>query len=615
MATYISETGNVSTNRDVTMIAAASGEAWFVSLTIAMQNSTATTVGRTRLERVTGASTGLSIDKANTRSRAASSTAANNASSQVGNNLIHAGGLFGAESSRWRPPRPYAAPHIINSEQLAWANQVNAGNPSENWFVWFNEDPPSCRDKTSGRRHRRRGVWSHRTEQTNAWLGFSSGGAAQRHIEEKWCANIKENPDRGHSTPHCIIDPNASQTSSDAATLIDSAGIASTISSLDSITLKDNPGQVPFFIDKNSNQDSTNSSSTTANLPTYVSGDLVIVILDLQSNSGTGTSASATGWTQLVASATNQYSLVVMYRIMNGTEGTSVNFTLSQSCSTKGLGAASYRGVDPINPIDLSNSGTGNGVIISSHNATSPISTNDNELAVLLNNDQVGGFTITSSPTGVTNRYFAQEGGFTYSDSDISLITASSSVTFTITYTTSQVVDFQWCIALLNPINKTSKATIGLNSSDSATLTSTESTASLTPTSKSDSDNAVVTDNIFTQPRGDFDLAGLTDLGSVSSFTPTSISGSDSATLTDAGSVTVPSTPSSSDSVTFTDSGAVVDVTSIQVQLQDNDVTAILTESDSLLALVNVSDGATLDDSATPTVVVTPRVISIRSTC
>jgi hypothetical protein len=113
----------------------------------------------------------------------------------------------------------------------------------------------------------------------------------------------------------------------------------------------------------------TEQATHTINLPTYSAGDVIEIVIN-HSPDGTATigdiSSAPTGFTELgtrtPTGAASNSLLSRWYRVMNGTEGSTVSVTTDTSM-TMGAIARVMRGVDTSNPVDVTvpsfNTGTG----------------------------------------------------------------------------------------------------------------------------------------------------------------------------------------------------------------------------------------------------------------
>lgn len=111
----------------------------------------------------------------------------------------------------------------------------------------------------------------------------------------------------------------------------------------------------PLFRDIVSTASQGSGSSYAVTLPTYQAGDFVALLVE--TNDTSLPSPSATGWT-LANPANFARSLsagdcaFVFYRVMDGSEGTSVTVSLGVSVSNTRGHAISYSGADTTSPID-----------------------------------------------------------------------------------------------------------------------------------------------------------------------------------------------------------------------------------------------------------------------
>lgn len=388
------------------------------------------------------------------------------------------------------------------------------------------------------------------------------------------------------------------KSSSDNFTFTDSTTLNAGPTSADHFIFRE-PGDVAAVRDKVSQTNISGAPPFTTyavTLPTYLPQDFIFVSIDVDANAFALRNASATGWTQLSARRTDAFSHIVMYRRMNGDEGSTVTFTFDFSVISAGGEAVSISGVDMTFPFD----GLADVADSSSNNTgfttASVVTGRDYDLAVLSYfSSNSGGAVYVTPPAAVEewNRTLFSGGRWDVGvDAQIPL--AGTSTAYHVTYGTSG--NYSYTFFILKSGNPFPPIIDILGAaSDTFTLSQSESATTNTITSKSSSDSATETDDIAAQPRGDFDFGGLTEAGSVSASTPTAKSSSDTETLTDSGAVTTPVTPSSSDSATLSE-GTSIDTTA-PVSVQDNDGTTPFHLIEGYALTINVSASDSLAET------------------
>ncbi len=160
---------------------------------------------------------------------------------------------------------------------------------------------------------------------------------------------------------------------------------------------------------------STNSNTITINKPTgVIAGDLMIVsIASDDNNSLTGTNASLAGWTlqSSVTIVNNGHRGSVLYRVADGTEGTSFTFNVPNGSGTtnNSVGAIiAFYGINTATPFDTN--GTFNAVSANTVTANSITTTTANAGIVMLgvggrNNRTYNAPWSTTSPGTLTELY------------------------------------------------------------------------------------------------------------------------------------------------------------------------------------------------------------------
>lgn len=132
----------------------------------------------------------------------------------------------------------------------------------------------------------------------------------------------------------------------------------------------------------------TSSSTVTVTLPTYSAGDIVFIQF-AGSWGNPDNTVAATGWTlisRFTTGTTNNNQTSVLYRIMDGTEGTTVTATISGTFpgnSKVGAVAYSYSGIDAT-PLDTATPVTANATSGSSTYSVGPYTTGRGQEKVLM---------------------------------------------------------------------------------------------------------------------------------------------------------------------------------------------------------------------------------------
>ncbi len=360
--------------------------------------------------------------------------------------------------------------------------------------------------------------------------------------------------------------------SSDTFTFTDTTTLDTALSSADHFIFRE-PGDFAAIRDTVDQTNITGSSFTTyvVTLPTYLPQDFVFVSLSLDAGAIALRRATAAGWTELSAARTDAFTHIVMYRRMIGTEGSTVTFTFDGTVSSIGGEAWSVSGVDMTFPFDGLTQVASSGVNNTGFTTPSIVTARDFDLAVLSWFSPASLITYISPPGAVEawNRTI-WSGGRWDIGATAQIPVAGTSTAFQISYGLASNYSYTYFILKSGNPYPPIIDIIG-GASDTFTLSQTASAPTNTITSKSSSDSATETDDIATQPRGDFDFGGLTEDGAVVASTPTAKTDSDTETLTDSGVVAVPVTPSSSDSATMSE-GTSIDTTD-PVSVQDNDGT------------------------------------------
>lgn len=109
----------------------------------------------------------------------------------------------------------------------------------------------------------------------------------------------------------------------------------------------------PTYVDTVQSALSTNVTSYTVTLPSYAAGDVVLILVDIDDTETL--SLTYTGWTLAANLARNLNAggrTIVLYRVMDGSEGASMSIGLGVTVSNVRGRAISYRGCDTSNPVD-----------------------------------------------------------------------------------------------------------------------------------------------------------------------------------------------------------------------------------------------------------------------
>ena len=171
MATYSFERGSSTETMMATIQSAASGVVELVEWRMGRQlTSTTNASGRTSIQRSTGGATPTNATESKYSSR--SPTNAGNAVTVWGTPPTLSGsvlvyvtiGMRHEQQRSWRPPRPWAAPTLLDGEQMDVITQ--SGNAYRYTGVW-REDTQRLHGYGRGRRPRTRGLWPFQNRHVN----------------------------------------------------------------------------------------------------------------------------------------------------------------------------------------------------------------------------------------------------------------------------------------------------------------------------------------------------------------------------------------------------------------------------------------------------------------
>lgn len=135
--------------------------------------------------------------------------------------------------------------------------------------------------------------------------------------------------------------------------------------------------------------------------PTGVSaGDVMVAVVGAQVLSST-TISPPSGWTQVAQLWVSQPVLGMWYRVADGNEGTSFQFSYSQNSSARRAGILRYSGVDNTTPIDVA-ANTNSGSSAAPRGLSVTTVTNDARLLMGLAFAQGNQ---SAAPTGMTEQF------------------------------------------------------------------------------------------------------------------------------------------------------------------------------------------------------------------
>ena len=213
----------------------------------------------------------------------------------------------------------------------------------------------------------------------------------------------------------------------------------------------------------NSAASSGTSSSATVSLPSgYASGDLLIVFLTV----GSYTPTTPSGWTLTTQIGTGPDTFYAYTRVSNGTEGSSITFSLSGSTWWTALSLA-YSGTSTTSPVNASGTAAGATPVASPVTAAVGSITTTVANTLLLyavspsGSKNTAQTTSLTAPSGFGTPIYGEAQAYVYQQAAASMAQSASGATGTITGTYSVSGNSTWGAILLAlaPVASASNAT------------------------------------------------------------------------------------------------------------------------------------------------------------
>lgn len=188
-------------------------------------------------------------------------------------------------------------------------------------------------------------------------------------------------------------------------------------------------------------------------LPAYQAGNLVLLIVNIyQVRDLNSRTASIPGWTTVTQSSRGPAQfLYVLYRVMDGSEGTSATVTFSATVDVVGCEAATYSGVSMGSPVSGTPVGGGvKNVSNTGFTTTTIVTTAAKQMAIMAAVVQPGPGSITSTPAGATTEWwFPASDADENVEADLLVTDTGTSIAFTLSCDISTT--YSWLVMLLNP--------------------------------------------------------------------------------------------------------------------------------------------------------------------
>lgn len=248
---------------------------------------------------------------------------------------------------------------------------------------------------------------------------------------------------------------------------------------------------------------SSTSNAATASVPLpsgYASGDLLIVLLNVQSPQ---TATTPTGWTALESNVANSTGNLSLYwRISDGTEGTSLSVRLNAAAYYNCISLA-YSGTDTTSPINASAINADTTQIASGGGSTSnPGVTTTVANAMLVHTVSISDSVSTAAsvtftvPSGFTSEVTSPTNGYVTQQNASQMAQASAGATGTITssYSISKASYYTTVLLALAPsVSSSGSGAATTTAPNAAVVGSTTSIATTTTAVPAPSANGVAT--------------------------------------------------------------------------------------------------------------------------